>query len=104
MIDSLQIFSGENLLIEIIVSSLFSQIYFIKVNMLGTYSLFHFIQKSEGKSQIKILENQLGIRSKIEETNSSATERPFFYLLIDLSTRTESDYMLVPGKYRVVYK
>ena len=60
------------------------------------------------KNQIKILGNQLGIRDKIEEAYLSAPERPFSYLVIDLSPRSESEYMLrsniLSHDYTLVYK
>ena len=69
---------------------------------------FILFKNPRDKNQIKILGNQLGIRDKIVEAYSTATERPFSYLLIDLSPRSESDYMLrgsiLPHEFTVVYK
>ena len=96
-----------NLTVILILQNLFHQGKYARDKSLNAH-YFILFKNPRDKNQIKILGNQLGIRGKIEEAYSSATERPFSYLLIDLSPRTESDYMLrgniLPHDYTVVYK
>ena len=87
-----------NLSVILILQHLFHQGKYARDISLNAH-YFILFKNPRDKNQIKILGNQLGIRDKIEEAYSSATERPFSYLLIDLSPRSESDYMLRSNIY-----
>ena len=96
-----------NLSVILILQNLFHQgKYASDISLNAHY--FILFKNPRDKNQIKILGNQLGIRNKIVEAYSLATERPFSYLVIDLSPRTESDHMLrgniLPHEFTVVYK
>ena len=69
---------------------------------------FILFKNMRDTNQIKVLGNQLGIRTKLENVYKDATKEPFSYVLIDISPSSDSNYMLrshiLPEDYTVVYK
>ena len=54
---------------------------------------FILFRNPRDKNQIKILGNQLGIKEKLEKAYNMATERPYSYLMVDLSPQSDSQYV-----------
>ena len=96
-----------NLSIFLILQNLFHQGKYARDISLNTH-YFILFRNPRDKNQIKILGNQLGIKEKLERAYNMATERPYSYLMVDLSPRSESQYMLsgniLPDEYTVIYK
>ena len=96
-----------NLSIFLILQNLFHQGKYARDISLNTH-YFILFRNPRDKNQIKILGNQLGIKEKLERAYNMATERTYSYLMVDLSPRSESQYMLsgniLPDEYTVIYK
>ena len=96
-----------NLSIFLILQNLFHQGKYARDISLNTH-YFILFRNPRDKNQIKILGNQLGIKEKLERAYNMATERPYSYLMVDLSPRSESQYMLsgniLPDEYTVIHK
>ena len=96
-----------NLSIFLILQNLFHQGKYARDISLNNH-YFILFRNPRDKNQIKILGNQLGIKEKLERAYNMATERPYSYLMVDLSPRSESQYMLsgniLPDEYTVIYK
>ena len=96
-----------NLTMILILQNLFHQGKYARDISLNT-QYFILFRNPRDKYQIKVLGNQIGIKQKLEEAYNLATERPYSYLLLDLSPQCESDYMfrgnILPEEYTVIYK
>ena len=59
-------------------------------------------------NQIRILDNQLRIRTKLENAYKNATKESFSYIVLDILPSSDSNYMLrthiFPEEYTVIYK
>ena len=97
----------KNLSVFLILQNLFHQGKYSRDISLNSH-YFILFKNPRDKNQIKTLARQLGLNKTLEEAYNSATEKPFSYLLIDLSPNSNPDYMLrsdiLPEDYTIVYK
>ena len=96
-----------NLSVILMLQNLFHQGKYGRDISLNTH-YFILFKNMRDINQIKVLGNQLGIRTKLENAYSDATQELFSYILLDLSPSSNSNYMLrshiFPEEYTVVYK
>ena len=77
----------------VILQNLFHQEKYSRDISLNTHCFILFKNQND-INQIKALGNQLGIGEKLIQVYSDATNHPFSYILIDLSSQSNSSYML----------
>ena len=97
----------KNLSVFLLLQNLFHQGKYARDISLNSYYFILF--KNPGDcQQIRYLGTQLGIRKKLTSAYEDATLLPFSYLLIDLSPKSESTYMLrshiFPFEDTIIYK
>ena len=96
-----------NLSVILMLQNLFHQGKYGRDISLNTH-YFILFKNMRDSNQIKVLGNQLGIRTKLENAYNDATQELFSYILLDLSPSSNSNYILrshiFPEEYTVVYK
>ena len=96
-----------NLSVFLLLQNLFHQGKYARDISLNSH-YFILFKNPRDCQQIRYLGTQLGIKKKLRDAYEDATLLPFSYLLIDLSPRSDSTYMLrshiFPFEDMVVYK
>ena len=96
-----------NLSVFLLLQNLFHQGKYARDISLNSH-YFILFKNPRDFQQIRYLGTQLGIKKKLRDAYEDATLLPFSYLLIDLSPRSDSTYMLrshiFPFEDMVVYK
>ena len=97
----------KNLSVFLLLQNLFHQGKYARDISLNTHYIILF-RNPRDCQQIRYLGTQLGIRKKLTLAYEDATLKKFSYLLIDLSPKSESTYMLrshiFPFEDTVIYK
>ena len=97
----------KNITVVLILQNLFHQGKYSRDISLNTH-YFVLFKNQRDINQIKILGNQLGITNLLLESYFDATKDPFTYLLIDISPRSNREYMLrthiFSKEYPTIYK
>ena len=99
--------SHKNLSVFLLLQNLFHQGKYARDISLNSH-YFILFKNPRDCQQIRYLGTQLGIRKKLTSAYEDATLLPFSYLLIDLSPKSESTYMLrshiFPFEDTIIYK
>ena len=82
-----------NLSVILMLQNLFHQGKYGRDISLNTH-YFILFKNMRDSNQIKVLGNQLGIRTKLENAYNDATQELFSYILLDLSPSSNSNYIL----------
>ena len=97
----------KNLSVFLLLQNLFHQGKYARDISLNSH-YFILFKNPRDCQQIRYLGTQLGIRKKLTSAYEDATLLPFSYLLIDLSPKSESTYMLrshiFPFEDTIIYK